>query len=200
MEPKVGLVQETNYPWNGKVSITVNVDGAKEFGLGLRIPGWCRNARVAVNGEQVDLASVTVDGYAIIKRQWQDGDKVELDLPMEPVRVGSNPLVRADIGKVAIQNGPIVYCLEEVDNGPNLHAVTLPKDAELEVSFRGRFAGWSECDNRTGRKKAKEEPWGPELYKANACTEYEPVKLTFVPYYAWVNREPGEMTVWVREK
>ena len=196
---KVGLVQETNYPWNGKVSITVNVDGAKEFGLGLRIPGWCRNARVAVNGEQVDLASVTVDGYAIIKRQWQDGDKVELDLPMEPVRVRSNPLVRADIGKVAIQNGPIVYCLEEVDNGPNLHAVVLPKDAELEVSFREDLLGGVNVITAQGQK-AKEEAWGPELYKANACTEYEPVKLTFVPYYAWVNREPGEMTVWVREK
>ena len=196
---KVGLVQETNYPWNGKVSITVNVDGAKEFGLGLRIPGWCRNARVAVNGEQVDLASVTVDGYVIIKRQWQDGDKVELDLPMEPVRVRSNPLVRADIGKVAIQNGPIVYCLEEVDNGPNLHAVVLPKDAELEVSFREDLLGGVNVITAQG-EKAKEEAWGPELYKANACTEYEPVKLTFVPYYAWVNREPGEMTVWVREK
>jgi DUF1680 family protein len=195
---KVGLVQETNYPWNGKVSITVNADGAKEFGLGLRIPGWCRNARVAVNGEQVDLASVTVDGYAIIKRQWQDGDKVELDLPMEPVRVRSNPLVRADIGKVAIQNGPVVYCLEEVDNGPNLHAVVLPKDAELEVSFREDLLGGVNVITAQGQK-AKEEAWGPELYKANAYTEYEPIKLTFVPYYAWINREPGEMTVWVRE-
>ena len=195
---RVGISQETNYPWDGKVSITVNSDGAKEFGLGLRIPGWCRDARVAVNGEQVDLASVTVDGYAIIKRQWQDGDKVEVDLPMEPVRMRANPLVRADIGKVAIQNGPVVYCLEEVDNGPNLHAVVLPKDAELELSFREDLLGGVNVITAQALK-AKEEAWGPELYKANGYTQYEPVKLTFVPYYAWVNREPGEMTVWVRE-
>jgi len=119
-------------------------------------------------------------------------------LPMEPVRVRSNPLVRADIGKVAIQNGPVVYCLEEVDNGPNLHAVVLPKDAELEVSFREDLLGGVNVITAQGQK-AKEEAWGPELYKANAYTEYEPIKLTFVPYYAWINREPGEMTVWVRE-
>ena len=84
---KVNISQETNYPWDGKVSITINLDGAKEFGLGLRIPGWCNEAKLSVNGQELDLASVTVDGYAIIKRKWQNGDRVELDLPMEPVRV-----------------------------------------------------------------------------------------------------------------
>lgn len=196
---KVNISQETNYPWDGKVSITINLDGAKEFGLGLRIPGWCNEAKLSVNGQELDLASVTVDGYAIIKRKWQNGDRVELDLPMEPVRVRSNPLVRANIGKVAIQNGPIVYCLEEVDNGPNLHTVVLPKDSELEVSFREDLLGGVNIITAQG-EKAKVETWGSELYKANASFEYQPAKLTFVPYYAWVNRQPGEMTVWIRER
>lgn len=196
---KVNISQETNYPWDGKVSITINLDGAKEFGLGLRIPGWCNEAKLSVNGQELDLASVTVDGYAIIKRKWQNGDRVELDLPMEPVRVRSNPLVRANIGKVAIQNGPIVYCLEEVDNGPNLHTVVLPKDSELEVSFREDLLGGVNIITAQG-EKAKVETWGLELYKANASFEYQPAKLTFVPYYAWVNRQPGEMTVWIRER
>lgn len=196
---KVNISQETNYPWDGKVSITINLDGAKEFGLGLRIPGWCNEAKLSVNGQELDLASVTVDGYAIIKRKWQNGDRIELDLPMEPVRVRSNPLVRANIGKVAIQNGPIVYCLEEVDNGPNLHTVVLPKDSELEVSFREDLLGGVNIITTQG-EKAKVETWGLELYKANASFEYQPAKLTFVPYYAWVNRQPGEMTVWIRER
>ena len=196
---KVSIGQETNYPWDGKVSITIKLDGAKEFGLGLRIPGWCNEAKLSVNDQELDLASAAVDGYAIIKRKWQDGDRIELDLPMEPVRVRSNPLVRANIGKVAIQNGPIVYCLEEVDNGPNLHTVVLPKDSELEVSFREDLLGGVNVITAQG-EKAKVEAWGLELYKANACIEYVPVKLNFVPYYAWINRQPGEMTVWIRER
>src|SRR5690606_681935 len=145
---------------------------------GLRIPGWCNEAKLSVNGQELDLASVTVDGYAIIKRKWQNGDRVELDLPMEPVRVRSNPLVRANIGKVAIQNGPIVYCLEEVDNGHNLHTVVLPKDSELEVSFREDLLGGVNIITAQG-EKAKVETWGSELYKANASFEYQPAKLTF---------------------
>ncbi|MFY9177985.1 MAG: beta-L-arabinofuranosidase domain-containing protein [Caldicoprobacterales bacterium] len=196
---KVGITQDTNYPWDGKVNITINLDGTKEFGLGLRIPGWCNDAKIFVNGEKIDLAEVTVDGYAVIQRNWQDGDRVEIDLAMEPVRVRPNPLVRADIGRVAIQNGPIVYCLEEVDNGPNLHTIVLPKDAELKVYYRQDLLGGVNVITAQG-EKAKVEAWGPELYKAKGCIEYQPAQLTFVPYYAWVNREPGEMTVWVRER
>ncbi len=195
----VGITQNTNYPWDGKVSININLNGSKEFGLGLRIPGWCNDAKVSINGKQVDIASTTVDGYAIIKRDWQGGDRIEVDLPMEPLRMRSNPLVRADIGKVAIQNGPIVYCLEEVDNGPNLHTLVLPKDADLDVSFREDLLGGVNVITAQG-ERAKVESWGQELYKANACAEYEPINLTFVPYYAWVNREPGQMAVWVKER
>jgi len=196
---RIGITQNTNYPWDGKVVITINLDVSKELGLGVRIPGWCNEAKVSVNGEQVDLAKVTVDGYAIIKRNWQDGDKVELDLPMKPVRMRANPLVKADIGKVAIQNGPIVYCLEEVDNGPNLHTIVLPKEAELEVSYRKDLLGGVNVIRAQGEKAMIGE-WGSALYKANTSIEYQSIKLTFIPYYAWVNREPGEMLVWIREK
>ena len=196
---KVGLTQKTNYPWNGKVSIDINLDGSKDFGLGLRIPGWCSDAKVSVNGQQIDIAGVIVDSYAIITRSWQDGDRIEVDLPMEPVRMRSNPLVRANVGRVAIQNGPIVYCLEEVDNGPNLQTLVLPKDAALVVSFQEDLLDGVNVITAKG-ERVKEEDWGKELYMANPCTQYEPADLTFVPYYAWVNREPGEMTVWVWEK
>ncbi|HZJ83132.1 MAG TPA: beta-L-arabinofuranosidase domain-containing protein [Clostridia bacterium] len=196
---KVAIDQKTNYPWNGKIAMSINLDNAEEFGLALRIPGWCQNAKASINGQDVDISDILVDGYAVIKRLWEDGDLVELDLPMEPVRMRSNPLVRADIGKVAIQHGPIVYCLEEVDNGSDLQTMVLPKDSILEVSFQEDLLGGVNVITTQG-KKANKASWGSELYRANTCTEYEPTNFTFVPYYAWVNREPGEMTVWVRER
>jgi DUF1680 family protein len=195
---KIGITQTTDYPWDGNVGISVNLDGSKEFNLALRIPGGCRDARISVNGQEIDIAEVMADGYAIIKRRWENGDKVEMNFAMEPVRVRSNPLVRANAGKVAIQSGPIIYCLEEVDNGPGLQTMVLPKDSPLEMSFCKDALGGVNIITAQG-KKARLEAWDGDLYKADACIEYEPVKLTFIPYYAWVNREPGEMTVWVHE-
>lgn len=196
---KAEITQSTNYPWTGAVSISIKLDEPKEFGLAFRIPGWCRTPKMLINGEETDIANVLADGYAIIFRTWKDGDQIELDFPMEAVRMSSHPLVRADIGKVAIQHGPTVFCLEEVDNGPNLQTIVLPRDSKPEVSFREDLLGGVNVITAQGEKASK-EAWGQELYKADTCTEYEPIELTFVPYYAWVNRDPGEMTVWVREK
>ena len=89
---KIGITQTTDYPWDGKVGISMDLDGSKEFGLALRVPEWCRDARIFVNGQEIDIAEVMADGYAIIKRRWESGDKVELGFAMEPVRLGSNPL------------------------------------------------------------------------------------------------------------
>ena len=195
---EVEITQKTNYPWDGKVVINLNLDEAKEFGLAVRIPGWCRESRLKLNGQEIDLASITVDGYAVVQRLWKDGDRLELDLRMEPVRVRSNPKVKANVGKVAIQQGPIVYCLEEADNGPELHSLILPKDAALKSSFREDMLGGINVITAEGQR-IKEDAWGPELYRAEVSIEYEPAKLTFIPYYAWANRQIGEMTVWVRE-
>lgn len=194
---RVTLIQETNYPWEEEVTINVRPEEPFEFTLAIRIPGWCRDPRLRINGDDVDLAALMEKGYAKIKRKWHDGDKVELLLPMPIKRVRAHPEVRATSGKVAIMRGPLVYCLEEVDNGPGLHQIVLPSGAQLERA--GRLA---ELDNVVIIKgqalRVDPSSWREGLYSPKEYTLKE-TTVTFVPYYAWANRKPGEMTVWVRE-
>jgi len=194
---RVTLIQETNYPWEEEVTINVRPEEPFEFTLAIRIPSWCRDPRLRINGDDVDLASLLEKGYAKLRRKWRDGDKVELLLPMPIERVRAHPEVRATSGKVAIMRGPIVYCLEEVDNGPNLAQIVLPRDAELEVEGKdpdlGGAVTLSGVAFRTGTAG-----WGDALY---APAEYERKEVTIkaVPYYTWCNRKPGEMAVWICE-
>lgn len=217
---RVGITQRTDYPWDGKITFILHPEEAREFGLAVRIPGWCKNAVIKINSRKINIADISgyantadktdktdnadttaimSDGYVIIRRLWETGDKLELELEMVPTRLRANPRVRADIGKAAIQCGPIVYCLEEADNGSNLHCLVLPKDASLKTSFREDMLGGINVITAEG-KRINEDAWGSDLYMADAPLEYEPVSLTFIPYYAWANRQVGEMTVWVREK
>ena len=195
---KIEINQKTNYPWDGRVSITVNMDKQKEFAIGLRIPGWCKDAIVSVNGENIDINTIIVDGYAIVNRLWKDGDEIHLLLPMDILRMRANPMVGADIGKVAIQHGPLVYCLEQVDNGPNLQGIVLPKDVKLNVSYDENMLGGMNVITAPV-KRVDRDSWGNELYKADNPVQYKDDTATFIPYFAWTNREVGEMTVWVRE-
>lgn len=194
---RVRIVQETRYPWEGTVELRVHPDGAAPWTLALRIPGWARQARLEVNGEPVDLRGVTEKGYARLTRRWQDGDRVRLELPIPVERIEAHPRVRADAGRVAIQRGPIVYCLEEVDNGPNLAAVALPREAPLRAEWRPDLLGGVVVITGKGWRTA-ESGWA-ELYRPAGAAAREEVTLTFVPYATWANREPGEMLVWVRE-
>jgi len=193
----VTLTQQTDYPWGEKVEIAVEPERPCEFTLGLRIPGWCRGARLRVNGKMVRMNDLIDKGYACIIREWLPGDTVELILPMPVERIEANPRVRMDCGKVVLQRGPVVYCLEEVDDGKELADLILPRDAELTAEYRPRLlggavvirgkaqrrstAGWDNRIDRPTRSKAKE------------------VDLLAVPYALWANRAPGEMIVWIRE-
>ncbi|TGV96317.1 glycoside hydrolase family 127 protein, partial [Mesorhizobium sp. M2E.F.Ca.ET.154.01.1.1] len=130
---QVTLVQTSNYPWDGAVAIGIEAEVPVEFTLYLRVPAWCRRAALKVNGKMVDLDTVTSDGYAAIRREWRQGDRVELDLEMSMARVFANPQVRQDIGRVALARGPLIYCVEETDNGAGLHRIALPRTARLEA-------------------------------------------------------------------
>jgi len=196
---KVKIKQETKYPWSERVKISVYIDKEKEFSLLLRIPGWCDNAKIFINHEEINLSDIKVKGYARLKRIWKNGDVVELVLPMVAQRVRAHPGVRADIGKVAIQRGPIVYCLEEVDNGPNLHEIMLPAKSELKAEFDENLLGGVIVV--TAEAERYNSKWtDDELYKFEEESEYRPVTVKFIPYYAWANREPGEMIVWINER
>ncbi|WP_338786726.1 glycoside hydrolase family 127 protein [Metabacillus sp. FJAT-53654] len=195
---QIGIVQKTNYPWDGIISINVSPKSDQQFTISLRIPGWSKGAVVKVNGEIVDHEPLMKNGYVYINRIWSENDQVELALQMVIERIQANPLVRNNNGKVALQRGPIVYCLEEVDNGKNLPSIFLPRDAELKAKFEeDLLEGIVIISGQAER--IEEAGWEDKLYRP-VEDHTRKVEIRAVPYYAWCNRQPGEMIVWVNEK
>ena len=193
---KVRLVQQTRYPWDGAVALTVEPEAPASFTLHLRIPGWCRKAGLSVNGERLDLATITRNGYAAIARRWTAGDTVRLDLELAVERIHAHPEIRHDAGRAAIRRGPLVYCLEGVDNGVPLNSLVLPADARLTPRDEpGLLGGVVTLEGQARAQPVSD--WGDDLYRTTPPAEH-PVRIKAVPYYAWDNRDPGEMLVWVR--
>ncbi len=191
----VGLAQHTRYPWHGDVKIVVEPASAATFDVCLRMPGWCKDARLHVNGRPLNDFEVE-KGYARIRREWHRGDTIELELPMAIQRMKSHPNVTANVGRVALQRGPIVYCLEAVDNGGAVFRLSLPRDADVVAEHRpGLLEGVTVV--RGNALVPAAEDWDNILYRPVA----EPNKVEFVavPYYSWDNRAPGEMVVWLPE-
>jgi DUF1680 family protein len=185
--------QQTQYPWQGSVLIQLELEQPQAFRVRLRWPGWCRQVTLSVNGQE-ETARLE-RGYLVLERLWQKGDTIELDLAMPVERVYAHPLVRADRGHVALQRGPLVYCLEEVDNGKDLDALCLPPDAGLVTTFDDRLLE-GVVVIRAELQKLVTADWQHELYRA-APPETVPVQVQAIPYYCWDNREPGEMQVWL---
>jgi uncharacterized protein len=189
------IAQETDYPWDGKARILVKPEKQATFAIRLRIPGWARSATVRVNGEQIDMEKCMLNGYARIEREWSDGDIIELDLPMPVERVKAHPDIRQDFGRVALQRGPIVYCLEEADNPFPLNEVILPDNAGLTAVFDENLLGGVSVIQAEGLI-VDDADWQNQLYRADPHT-LRPCKLTAIPYFAWDNRAPGQMLVWI---
>lgn len=195
-DQKVLLRQKTDYPWDGRIKISVEPEQATVFGLNLRIPGWSRKAEILVNGESIDVNANSKKGYSRIEREWKSGDTVEIAFPMPIERIVANPAVREDIGHVALQRGPIIYCLEKVDHDVPLHQIVLPTEADLKVEFDEELLGGVAVI--TGEAKTLDaSDWNDELYR-NTTVKMKSCRITAVPYYAWDNRSPGEMRVWIR--
>ncbi len=193
----VTLSQTTDYPWGGVVDVQLSLEKEAPFTVALRLPGWCTAPQLSVNGEPVNVDSVNRKGYATIARRWRSGDVIRLEMAMPVERIHARPEVREDAGKVALQRGPIVYCLEEVDNGPNLPAIALPRDARLAVDGQVKALGGAPAVSFTGCRRRDVAPAAP-LYSAEEPA-HEDVAARAVPYYAWGNRKPGEMLVWIDE-
>jgi DUF1680 family protein len=195
---EVGVRQRTGYPWTADISFEIDVPRATAFTLALRVPAWCRAPQVSLNGTPAPAAPGP-DGYIRVRRTWNRGESVKLTLPMAARRVYADPRVRSAYGKVAVERGPLVYCLEEVDNGPDLHAATLPSRATLSAVDRPDLLGGVVTLEAAGVQRPSGGRQRP-LYADDApSSEAAARPLRFVPYYAWANRAPGEMTVWVQE-
>lgn len=192
------LTQRTNYPWDGRSSFELSLDKPAEFTVALRIPGWCRQASVVVNGEETEAAGKCENGYAKVRRTWRDGDKIELVLAMPVEVVRAHPMVRANAGKAALQRGPIVYCLEEADNGANLQDIVLAAGEGFDVRFEAGLLGGVAVITASGTRSAARAGEEQPLY-TTSVSERRAVPLQAIPYFAWSNRSPGEMAVWLRE-
>ncbi len=190
----VRLEQETRYPWDGEVKITVEPERSKKFTICVRVPGWVRNepvpsdlyrfldenpkkAKLKVNGEFVEL---NIDkGFASISRRWEKGDTIELNLPMPIRRVVSHPNVKDNAGRTAVQRGPVVYCFEGVDNPQGVARLVLPADTKLHAEYHGDLLG------------------GIMIIKGQGEIPLESVEVVAIPYYAWAHRGKSEMAVWL---
>ncbi len=172
----VKVAMDTRYPWDGSVLLTLTPQKVGAFALHLRVPGWCDEgaASASVNGQRVERR--IANGYLVIDRGWNAGDHVQLSLPMPVKRVKADPRVKANAGRVALQRGPVVYCVEAVDNGGKVSHVRVKKDAQLISAVQ------------------------PEMLGEVVVVRDAAATFTAVPYYAWDHREAGEMAVWLPEE
>ena len=192
----VQLAQETEYPWSGRVRIRIIACGEKEFALRLRIPGWAAGATVRVNRRPAENAAQ--ENYFEIRRTWAPSDVVDLDLPM-PVRLmEAHPLVEETLNQLAVQRGPVVYCLESTDlpAGVRVSDVRIPADLQLAARYDGRLLGGIVV--LEGQAEAGSgENWQGKLYRQVQPAALKPVPVKLIPYSVWQNRGPSEMSVWL---
>ena len=196
-DSRIGFSMSSDYPWSGDVRISFELERPTEFALKLRIPSWCREYSLEINGETIEYSEA--DGYAIVHRNWVDGDSIELSLPMPVERILAHPSERHNVGKFAIQRGPIVYCLEEADNGKDLNNLFVPAEAPLSVDHDGETLGGIVKISGSGFSRRNND-WNETLYRPADSDPLETRQFTAVPYFAWNNRGVGEMTVWVNNQ
>jgi hypothetical protein len=194
------LQQTTQYPWEGTINVSVTPASPEEFTLFLRIPGWSKQNSVKVNGENV--ADVVPGKYLPLHRRWAAGDRVELSFDMRPQVVHANPAVADDRGRIALQRGPIVYCMEQLDQ---MVAATETEDFPRYVAELTEKTASHYDPELLGGVVVLEHPGAllPEakqdLYQASVPSQSpgEATKLRMIPYYAWSNRKLSAMQVWV---
>jgi hypothetical protein len=195
----VQLTEETNYPWNGRVKIRVDKANETPFALRLRIPSWAKDATVRLNGNPTDLHP-TPNSYFELRRSWRSGDLIDLDLPMRPRLIEANPFVEETLNQVAIQRGPLIYCLESSDlpakTQTSIRDVFVPSNIDLVARFDRSLLNGVVLLEGKGLSRAAPN-WNSELYRELQHAPLKPINLRFIPYFAWANRGPSEMTVWL---
>ena len=197
-ERKVILTQITNYPWSGDINIKVSPDTETSFTLFLRIPAWCKKAEVLVNGEYVEK-SVRPGSYLPISRVWKQGDEVQLNLSMSVDFLETHPH-SSNNGRLAISRGPLIYCIEAADHqGVDVFDILLSPDRAFSPHFNPDLLGGVGVLRGKGLLRDKSE-WERKLYhlhQKGQKTKSKPFPITAIPYFAWANREPGKMLVWI---
>lgn len=186
----------SGFPFSGRVSVEVRTETAQPFAIAFRIPDWC-GGQFQLEKEAAGTAEVR-DGYLYVCRNWSENSCLELEFPMEVHILEANPAVREDIGKICLQRGPLVYCMEEIDNGKDLHLIRMAKAGEPVVEEMTIQGFPMLCIKTRGEKRTVIPDSG--LYRRYEPAAYEEKELCWIPYFAWNNRGEGEMSVWIRER
>ncbi len=194
---RIRLTQETEYPWNGRIRLRIEQCDSESWGLRLRIPGWARRAALRINAGPPNHA-LEPGTYAEIRRPWRPRDVVELEIDMPPVRIEAHPLVEETINQVAVQRGPLVYCLESADlpDRMGIMDVLMPDNAELAPVFDRRLLG-GVVAIEAGLVAVSTPAWTGQLYREIAPARTAIMRIRLVPYFAWANRGASQMTVWL---
>lgn len=195
---KLALRMRTDYPWQGQVTIAVSRAPVGECTLALRMPGWCPWTRISVNDEVIQNQRVC-GRYVSITRVWQPGDRIEMEMRLVPRLMSPHPRIESLHGCVAVERGPLVYCFEAVDQTPDitLDAVSLISHAPLQASWRNELEGIVVIEARGSKSNLTD--WQDQLYRPlmGSGVPRKDAWLYAVPYFAWGNRAPGDMRVWV---
>jgi DUF1680 family protein len=199
---RVAVRVDTDYPWQGRIAVTVEKAGPGEWTLSLRVPQWCEEYTLETGATPAE--QVSEGGWLLIRAAWRPGDTVVLNLGMEPRLTEADPRVDAVRGCVAVERGPLVHCLEQVDQpgAPGLDDIVLDPTAGLTVRHRPDLLGGVTTVVGSGRLRARPagQGWWPYRVARSTSTDTPtdtPVELTAIPYYAWANREDGSMRVWL---
>ena len=171
-ETDILLTQETDYPWDGSVKLTISTSQPLEKEIRLRIPNWCKTYDLSINGKRINVSEEK--GYAVIK-DWKSQDVIALDMDMPVEIVAADPHVKENFGKRAIQRGPLVYCMEEIDNPVYFDQIQLSPSTTFQTAFASDILNGIKTIKTNGRAQT----------------------ATFIPYYAWDNRKAGKMRVWI---
>jgi hypothetical protein len=199
---RLEIEQVTQYPWDGKVRLELTPSKARKFTLHLRVPGWCNKWSVKVNQSPIPNLQSPRNGYIAINRTWKAGDVVEFNMAMPVQAVYAHPSVRQMQGRVALQRGPLVYCLEGADHdGAQLERISIDPSTlnQFEVTHRPDLLGGVTVLRGSGHINT-DAGWDGLLYRTSKPSSTKRIKLTAIPYYAWDNREAGEMRVWLRTR
>jgi uncharacterized protein len=189
------IIQQTDFPWDGVVCLNFEMQRPRDFTLKLRKPGWCKKGQIYLNGREISMQADFERGYYLLSRQWQPEDQLRLHWAMPAGLVYPHPKIWANFGKAALMRGPLVYCLEAVDQAVPLDQIFLPARGVLDSEFRPDVLGGVVVVTGEG-KRVDHADWGEALYRQRP-PKFQKTPFRAIPYFAWDNREAGAMRVWL---
>ncbi|RAK08162.1 hypothetical protein C8C77_11068 [Halanaerobium saccharolyticum] len=194
-DQQILLKQSSEYPWDDSINYNVKTEANVDFTLNIRYPDWAKKVKVLIN-EKEEKINVE-NGYLMINRNWENNDQVKLIFEMPVKRIKAHPKVVENKARFALKKGPLVYCLEEVDNEVPLNELIITRESKINSEYEEMLKGIHVLKGDALKEDLSE--WENELYKDEKNINYKKTNFKAVPYYIWDHREPGEMRVWLRE-